>query len=603
MIALFTTLALLASAQETPNRVTLPLDDFLELYHKAEDPEDPDEAPWDYALSSSRFTGEVVLEQDIAKAVLFQGRLRVENLAGGWIRVPLLPAAVAPTASRIAGVEAPVSLQEGWYTLVTDRKGAFDIDIEFAVAVHNSRGANSFSFPLARSGAVQMELAVPADDTLDITVANTRLLRQRTERGRQVVEAVVPSSGSLSASWQRALPTETARSTARVYAEVQSLVTLGEGTLRANTHIDHTILFAGVDRFSYRVPEGMTVLDVRGSGLRDWTVADDGILSVQLNYEAEGSTSLDVTLERVLKSGDPLDAPVLEPLNVERSKGWVGVSALGAVEVAGAGVTAAAAVDVRTLPASILGVTDQPILLGYKYLGTTAKIPLQASEHEEVDVLVTLLDQAEATTMLTLDGRRLTSVRYQVRNNRRQFLRLKLPEGAELWTANVAGKAVQPARAGSGEVMLPLIRSSAAGGSLAAFTAEVVYVETGEASEGGRGHFEADLPTVDAPTTYVAWTLYLPDGAKISKRTLDGSLHSVEWLSQPIAPPEVYLEDQNTPQMMQSATTQIDGGGMGSGAAPVDVQLPLDGVTYHFEKLLVLGERLWVGFDYSGADT
>ena len=35
-------------------------------------------------------------------------------------------------------------------------------------------------------------------------------------------------------------------------------------------------------------------------------------------------------------------------------------------------------------------------------------------------------------------------------------------------------------------------------------------------------------------------------------------------------------------------------------AAPVKVQLPLEGVAYNFEKLLALDERLWVGFDVRG---
>ena len=78
---------------------------------------------------------------------------------------------------------------------------------------------------------------------------------------------------------------------------------------------------------------------------------------------------------------------------------------------------------------------------------------------EEVDVLVTLIDRAEATTMFTRDGRRLTTVSYQVRNNRRQFLRFALPEGIELdgysgrqmlaWTTDL--------REGKNVLKLPLV--------------------------------------------------------------------------------------------------------------------------------------------------
>jgi hypothetical protein len=39
---------------------------------------------------------------------------------------------------------------------------------------------------------------------------------------------------------------------------------------------------------------------------------------------------------------------------------------------------------------------------------------------------------------------------------------------------------------------------------------------------------------------------------------------------------------------------------MGSGATPVAVNVPLEGRPLYFEKLLALGEELWIGFDYKG---
>ena len=125
--------------------------------------------------------------------------------------------------------------------------------------------------------------------------------------------------------------------------------------------------------------------------------------------------------------------------------------------------------------AAILGVTDQPLLFGFKYVGAHPQIGVATGSHADVEVLVTLLDQTRATTMWTREGRRLTSVSYQVRNNRRQFLKLALPEGAELWSASVGGRGVQPAKAGDGRVMVPLLRSQDQGGELSAFAVQVVY--------------------------------------------------------------------------------------------------------------------------------
>ncbi len=601
-LALVLALALSAPAfaQDQPDRVTLTLTEFLQMYEATKNrPDKPEKAPRSYAMSHADYTGRVVFDDDEPTSAVFDATFSVEVLKkDGWARIPVLSSGVAVQRARVAGADAPLVLENGAYTLVTDRTGRFDIDVQFAVAVTTAKGSSGFTFPLQPSGATELTLSVPTEQDLDFTVANARLKQDRVQGGNRVVEATLPATGSLAVSWQREIE-EADEEDARLYAEVHTLVGVGDGLLRATATVKETILFAGVDQLQVAVPGDMTVLDVRGNGLRDWSLADDGTLTALLNYEAEGSYELEIDMEKVLADGD-VQAPIVQPLGVERSKGWLGVQALGALEITDDGVQNAAPVDVRTLPADIIGVTGTPVLLGYKYLSDNPVIPLAVSEHDEVDVLVTLLDQAEATTMFTADGRRLTSVNYQVRNNRRQFLRLALPDGAELWSASVAGRAVQPAQSDD-RLLIPLVRSQASGGALAAFSVRVVYVETGAGPNAkGKGTFLADLPNADAPTTYVAWTVYAPWDAKVKNRTMDGTLREVDTLSRPVRTQTVLQLDNRNAPVQQSAGIQADAGALGQGAAPVEVSLPLDGQQLYFEKLLALDERLWASFEYKG---
>lgn len=593
-------LALPATASaEDPERVVMKLDEFLKLYESSKEKEA--EAPRDHALASARYKGRVLVEDGRPHAATFKAKLHVEVLRKkGWARVPVLPATVALQSATIDGKEAAVVIEDGYYTLVTERRGAFDLSLDFAAAVTTAQGRSSLAFDLAPSGATELELAVPADQDLDFTVANARLSSDKVVGADRVVEATLPATGSLSVSWQVEIP-EAAKQDARVYAEVYTLVGIGDGLMRTTTTVQDTILFAGVNTLRFSLPKDMTLLDVTGSGIRDWNLKD-GTLEVVLNYAAEGAYSLQLQMEKVVgeKSQD-LKAPVVVPIGVERAKGWVGVEARGNLEVGAGEVQNATSVDVRSLPAAILGITDQPVLLGYKYLGAEPTIPLLVEQHADVDVLVTLLDQTRARTMWTRQGRRLTSVQYRVRNNRRQFLRLTLPEGAELWSASVGGRAVQPAKATDGRVMVPLLRSQTTGGSLAAFDVEVVYVESTEATpDSGRGHFAAVLPQADAPSTYVAWTVYSPERAKVRKRSADGSLRMVDELNNPFEGEDEYYIEAETPMMQQQAVMQNDSGGMGTGSVPVPVSLPIQGDPVHFEKLLALDEPLQVEFDYKG---
>ncbi len=603
-----------ASADEPPERVIMDLEQFLSMYEKTRKPDET--PPREGALASARYRGEVIFEDGEPVSAIFKAKHHVEVLRDkGWARVPLLPATVALQSAKIGGKEAPVVIESGFYTLVTDRRGAFDVDLVFAVAVDTAEGKSGVSFQLAPSGATEVELAVPAKEDLDFEVVGAQLKSDKVVGGNRVVEATLPATGSLTVQWQREIP-EAAKKTARIYAEVQTLASIGEGVLRSTTTIQHSILFAGVDNLHYELPKGMTVLDVRGAGIRDWKLAEDGKLDVLLNFAAEGAYVLTVELERtVADDSKDLAAPIVVPIGAERTKGYLGIESRGNLEIAATEVTEATAIDVRTLPAAILGITDQPLLLGYKYLGSRPKVELATGSHAEVDVLVTLLDQTQARTMWTREGRRLTSVTYQVRNNRRQFLRIELPKGAELWSAAVGGKGVQPAKAKDGRVMVPLLRSQEQGGILTSFVVEVVYIESGKAVDSsGRGRFEAKLPVPDVPSTYVAWTVYSPEGAKVGRFSHDGSLRHVKHLSNPIpsvptqtiqAPANGEMAAQDEMQAYKTpagnASTPATGGAaMGQGAAPVLVNLPLTGVATHYEKLLALGEPLEVTFKVRG---
>jgi hypothetical protein len=595
-----------ANFQDPPERVVIGLDEFLDMYERAKAKADEPEAPpRTHALSSAAYEGEVLIQDGEPRFARFEATLRVEVLSDkGWARIPVLPATVALHSATVKGKEAAMVIEDGFYTLITEQRGAFDLELEFGASVTTENGQSRIAFELAGSGATTLELKVPAKEDLDFSVTNAHLQSDEVVGDFRQVEATLPSTGTLMVSWQREIPeaAEAAKQEAQVYAEVYTLVGISDGLMRATTTVEHTILFAGKDKLEFEIPKGMTLVDVQGTGLRDWKHKDDGTLEVLLNYAAEGNYTLTMTTERVVSTeGGDLSAPIVRPLGVERAKGWVGVESRGNLEIRSGDVVSATPVDVRSLPAAILGITEQPVLLGYKYLTDEVSVPLQIQQHDDVNVLVTLLDETRALTMWTIEGRRLTSVTYRVRNNRKQFLRLTLPKDADLWSASVGGRAVQPASAPDGQILIPLVRSQATGGALAAFDVEVVYVENGTpVPENGKGTFAATLPTADVPSTYVAWTIYAPDKTKIRRRSYDGSLTHVDYLSNPIPGGTVAYIETVTPEVQQQANVQAEDGGMGDGAVPVPVSLPLRGKEVYFEKLLALDETLEVSFDYKG---
>lgn len=596
--ALLLSLSMNARAQDLPAaRVVLPWQDFKTLWEAGQAPKDkPKPAPRAYAISSARYTGAVAED-----ATVFRATLKIDVLNDdGWTAVPVLPTSVALRSAKVGGREAPVYLDGGWFTFITDKPGPVTVDIEFAVTTFDEGGQSGFAFRLPQSGGTEVELSVPTEADLDFTVANAQQVTDQRRGGLRVMKALLPATGNLSVAWQRAAEDvealEAARE-ARVYAEHQALIGVGEGLLSGRSIVNYSILFAGTDSFTVDLPADVTVLDVTGQGLRDWSVTDQAdrkVIHAELNFEAKGSYDLTLDYERVMPDGGgTVQLPDLHVQGAERVKGFVGVDARSNLEVKAGAATVARPVDVRELPAAILGQTDWPVLLGYRYGKEGWSIPIEVRQHDDVDMLVTIIDQAAATTVLTPDGRRMTQVTYAMRNNRAQFLELDMPDGATPWSTFVGGKAVKPALADSGKLLVPLARSQSSGGDLARFAVEMVYVEDGSIDT---GVFTAVLPGADVPATSVTWTVYVPEDAKVKKSSIDGTLRQVEWFT-PIDLGGVSSAEA-VAQVQQQAQALYDSDAMSGGVQPVKVVLPIDGTPLYFEKLLVMGDPLEVGFSY-----
>jgi hypothetical protein len=295
--------------------------------------------------------------------------------------------------------------------------------------------------------------------------------------------------------------------------------------------------------------------------------------------------------------------PDLQVREVERVKGWVGIDARSALEIAAGQVQDASPVDVRELPTAILGQTTWPVLLGFKYRKQDWAIPLEIRQHEDVDMLVTIVDSLAATSVMTRDGRRMTQLVYSMRNNRAQFLRLRMPESAEVWSAFVGGRAVKPAKGEDGRLLVPLARSQASGGALASFAVELVYVEGGVAPDArGHGTYTASLPVADVPCTQVAWTAYLPYEAKVKAKLIETTLRKVDYFTSVSTAGYAVDAMQVNYEVQQQAAAAFAGEAAAAGVQPVRVALPIDGWAMLFEKLLVLDEALTLTFPYTGLE-
>lgn len=201
----------------------------------------------------------------------------------------------------------------------------------------------------------------------------------------------------------------------------------------------------------------------------------------------------------------------------------IAVEASSALEVAPRAVEALSPLDVRELPRGLVLRTTHPILHAFRYVRAEPAPRLSlVTRHPTAAVREAVIDRAEHRTLFTKDGLAVTTTTFTVRNTRKQFLRVQLPAGSEIWSVFVAGKLEKPAIAegaeGEAPAFLIKILSSSDG-----FPVELVYA-TKAPPMAGLGSVRARLPRPDLLVTESRFDLYLPEGFDYRRPSTNMSL-------------------------------------------------------------------------------
>ncbi|MEI7836023.1 MAG: hypothetical protein WCK05_06385 [Planctomycetota bacterium] len=561
-----------------------------------------DEAPppAEYIVTSSEFAGSVG-----EKAATLTRTVKLNILQKkGWKRIPILPGNVAIVSSKLPK-DVFLNGRSGVYELLTEAAGEIEAAVTFSVSVSSAGGESRVQVDNVLPCSTLVDLTFE-DANVEVNVGGAQSLTKNKVGDVTHHVAALPVGAAVGISWQRAIEKIAAAPT-KMYAETRTLVAVSDSSLLCQESVLYSILHTGVRKLQLAVPKGAAVLTVTGNNLEDWK-ADDaaGVLTVFFKSDVIGPVTLRVTYE-VADMAAPR-VPVIRAMDVQREKGFVGVVALANVELGAGAVAGASAVDPRNLPSDISAMTNQPILLGFRYVGEKFEIPLTIKKHGEVAVLTTVIDTALYTTMQMNDGQRMTRVSYSVRNSRSQFLRLTMPARAEIWSATVAGDAVSPAKDESGKVMIR-IPSSQGQAELTAFPVVLVYVESPEKKPfPASGTLHVDIPHADVPTLHVMVNCYLPaegkyvTGGWTTKSTFTGPLQVVDDFATTAvdtATRTVNPEATNA-AMAQQFQARVEADARAGGRTPIRVSLPVKGKLFKLQKILVMpDEKLFFDVGYS----
>jgi hypothetical protein len=455
-------------------------------------------------------------EGEVARGVLsLRVKLHVTLAGDGPKTVPLVGDDVALVSASADGEPIGATRRPGYHVWVTDRKGVIALELSLLVAPRGPRGSIEYAFRAARTPSTRLSIRLPSEGLaprFDGAVQS----EVRAEKGGTRVRATLEPVTEIRLVGFRDLGAEE-KASARVHAETQGLLSVDERAIELFTVVRYNILYAPTQSFELFVPEGLEVVSADGEGAFRYDVepreGGGSVLRGETAFPIQGSYELSLRLRHARGDAaggarEPLHVALPRCLGVEREHGWLAVEVPGKLKLDEVSRKDLVGVDMRQLPSEVVGSAVSPILRAYRYHQAEPALDLAIERLPEEELEDGAIDEIDAVSVLSPEGKLFTELRITLRNALRPSLLLTLPEGAEVRQALVDGEPVKPSRNERGELLLPLKRSRGEERQ-EPFSLEIV-LESTQPSLGALGRRSLALPATDLTAARLHWTLYLP---------------------------------------------------------------------------------------------
>jgi hypothetical protein len=485
--------------------VVLPLDEYKVLRERAQPaPMPPTAPPVDATLT--RVDYDLRVDGD---AVSGRARLTIDVLRDAWTRVQI-PAGLLVRDARLDG--QPVSLVGGASPhVLLSRAGRFVLALDLAMPLATTSGSESVVLPPSPSPISTATLTLPKSD-VDLSV-NGGFVADRAESASESRWTVLGRSNQpLSLSWKRKVVDRRSEQPLRIRTRITQSVALGEESSQTAASVRVEVLQGLARELSLTIPPGLAVNEVNGATVGDWDVTG-GLLRVRLLDATANDTSFVISAEMRAPRDGAIAIPLVRMPSAERETGAVAVDVVGAGEIAERQVRGFEPADPSELGDLVAG-RESPSMAAFRMrplAGTDGRsITVSVVRYTPQAVLVANVEEARYRTLISEEGRLLVEARFAVRNNQRSFLKVTMPAGATLWSADVAGRPVRPAVAEQGAILLPLEKGRS-GEDAPTFVVSLVYFQGGDRTAWlDRGHTRVDLPALDLPISRTGIEFFYP---------------------------------------------------------------------------------------------
>jgi hypothetical protein len=487
--------------------VAVPLEEYNKLVELAERPVKPPEAPpVPFTLNRAGLKLRVAGES-VSGTIQLEG----EVLSKGAVKVPLI-AGMTVVDAQAQGRPLPLQQIDGTHTAVLSGPGEFAVTLEAGIQLSIEPGRASFKMPVPLAGTVRLELVVPGDNT-NVGVFPGLVTSRTSSGGQTTVEATLEPGQASTIGWTtRETVAPVVPREVRFLSDVKTLATVSDGQLRIAALVDITVVQGEPAQFELTIPAGFEVTDSTGASLES-SETQAGVLILKVARAVQRSHQFLVSMERSIDASKA-EVPILSFKGAQRETGEMLVDSEGTMELVAKESGGLKRMDLKEVNPSLRSLARHSLQAAFRYHRQpteAAGLALEWVKFPDSSVLAAVAQRAVVTTLVTSEGRSLTEVRLVVNNQAQPFLKVALPAGASILSADVEGEKVKPVEGADGS-RVPLLRVGFRPSG--PYTVSFVFMHSG-APFAKKGGSELSLPKMDVPIGLVQWEVFLPEQYKV----------------------------------------------------------------------------------------
>jgi len=514
ILALAISFAIPAFAQkslESPlpptGNVTLSLDEYNRLLALANRPGKHSELPpLPYILKRADLKFRVS-NDDVLGSVQLEG----ETLGANSAKVPLVTGMTILDA-RHGSRPLPLLLDNGTHVAVLPGESEFSVNLDAGLPLAIETGRASFLLPVPSAGSVRLSLTVPGDRA-NVQINHGIITHRASVKGNTEIEATLVPGQAANIWWAtREVVAPLTPREVRFLSDVKTLVSVSESDLQIAALANLTVVQGDADQFSVAIPGGFEVTSVNGASLESSEI-QNGALLLHVAGRGHSTHEFLISMERPL-SDAKASAPLLAFKDAQRETGEVLVEGQGTLELAAHESGGLKRLDIKEINPYLRALSRYSLEAAFRYHrqpDETPTLALDWTRFPDASVLAALAERAVVTTLVTSEGKSLTEVKLTVKNQAQPFLKVDLPSGVNILTAEVAGEKVKPVQGADGS-RVPLLRTGFR--PAGAYTVSFVFLHAGSpfAKKGDAG---LSLPKMDIPISILEWEVFLPEQYKV----------------------------------------------------------------------------------------